>query len=46
MIPQSLKLLLTESLCEDLEIFMDLMKFFGNLSGLVPLDPVDPSDEM
>jgi hypothetical protein len=43
MIPQSLKLLLTESLCEDVEIFMDLMKSFGNLSGLVPLDLVDPS---
>jgi hypothetical protein len=43
MIPQSLKLLLTESLHEDIEIFMDLMKTFGNLSSLVPLDPVDPS---
>jgi hypothetical protein len=42
-IPQSLKLLLTESLHEDVEIFMDLMKSFGNLSSLVPLDPVDPS---
>jgi hypothetical protein len=41
-IPQSLKLLLTESLREDVEIFMDLMKSFGNLSSLVPLDPVDP----
>jgi hypothetical protein len=40
---QSLKLLLIESLREDEEIFMDLMKSFGNLSGLVPLDPVDPS---
>ena len=43
MIPQSLKLLLTKSLREDVEIFMDLMNSFGNLSGLVPLDPVDPS---
>jgi hypothetical protein len=43
MIPQSMKLLLTESLREDVEIFMDLMKSFGNLSGLVPLDPMDPS---
>jgi len=42
-IPQSLKILLTESLREDVEIFMDLMKSFGNLSSLVPLDPVDPS---
>jgi hypothetical protein len=42
-IPQSLKLLLTESLREDVEIFMDLMKSFGNLSILVPLDPVEPS---
>jgi hypothetical protein len=41
--PQSLKCLLTESLREDVEIFMDLMKSFGNLSSLVPLDPVDPS---
>jgi hypothetical protein len=43
MIPQSLKLLLIESLREDVEIFMDLMKSFGNLLGLVLLDPVDPS---
>ena len=42
-IPQSLKLLLIESLCEDVEIFMDMMKSFGNLSGLVLIDPVDPS---
>jgi hypothetical protein len=42
MIPQSLKLLLIESLREDVEIFMDLMKSFGNLLSLVPLDPVDP----
>jgi hypothetical protein len=34
--------MLTKSLREDVEIFMDLMKSFGNLSGLVPLDPVDP----
>jgi hypothetical protein len=33
----------TKSLREDVEIFMDLMKSFGNLSSLVPLDPVDPS---
>ena len=39
---QSLKLMLTESLHEDVEIFMDLMKSFGNLSNLVLLDPVDP----
>jgi hypothetical protein len=38
-----LKLLFIESLHEDVEIFMDLMKSFGNLSGLVPLDPLDPS---
>jgi hypothetical protein len=43
MILQSLKLLLIESLHEDVEIFMDLMKSFGSLSGLVLLDPVDPS---
>jgi hypothetical protein len=43
MIPQSVKLLLTESLHEDVEIFMDMMKSFGNLLGLVPLDLVDPS---
>ena len=43
MIPQSLKLLLTETLREDVEIFMDLMKSFGNLSSLVLLDLVDPS---
>jgi hypothetical protein len=42
-ISQSLKLLLIESLREDVEIFMDLMKSFGNLSSLVALDPVDPS---
>jgi hypothetical protein len=42
MIPQSLKLFLNESIREDVEIFLDLMKSFGNLSGLVPLDPVDP----
>jgi hypothetical protein len=35
--------MLTESLREDVEIFMDLMKSFGNMLGLVPLDPVDPS---
>jgi len=34
--------MLTESLREDVEIFMDLMKSFENLSSLVPLDPVDP----
>jgi hypothetical protein len=38
-----LKLLLIESLHEDVEIFMDLMKSFGNLSGLILLDPMDPS---
>jgi hypothetical protein len=43
MISQSLKLLLIEILHEDMEIFMNLMKSFGNLLGLVPLDPVDPS---
>jgi hypothetical protein len=43
MIPQSPKLMLIESLREDVEIFMDLMKSFGNLSGLVLLNPVDPS---
>ena len=32
-----------KSLCEDVEIFMDMMKSFRNLSSLVPLDPVDPS---
>ena len=42
MIPQSLNLLLIESLHEDVEIFMDLMKSFGNLSSLVPLDPMHP----
>jgi hypothetical protein len=42
MIPQSLKLLLTESIHENVEIFMDLMKSFDNLLGLIPLDPVDP----
>jgi hypothetical protein len=35
--------MLTESLCEDVEIFMDLMKSFGNLSRIVPLDLVDQS---
>jgi hypothetical protein len=40
---QSLKLLLTQSLCKDVEIFMDLMKSFGNMSSLVPLYIVDPS---
>jgi hypothetical protein len=35
--------MLIESLREDVEIFMDLMKSFGNLSGLVPLDLVGPS---
>jgi len=39
---QSLKLLLTKILHEDVEIFMDLMKSFGNLSSLVPLDHMDP----
>ena len=33
----------SENLREDVEIFMDLMKSFGNLSSLVLLDPVDPS---
>jgi hypothetical protein len=42
MIPQSLKLFLTEILREYVEIFMDLMKSFGNMLGLVPLDHVDP----
>ena len=42
-IPQSLELLLSEGLGADVEIFMDLMKSFCNLLGLVPLDPVDPS---
>jgi hypothetical protein len=42
-IPQSMKLMLIESLREDVEIFMDLMKSFGNLSILVPIDPMDPS---
>jgi hypothetical protein len=41
--PTKLKLFLTESLHEYVEIFMDLMKSFGNLYSLVPLDPVDPS---
>jgi hypothetical protein len=31
-----------QHLHEDVEIFMDLMNSFGNLSGLVPFDPVDP----
>jgi hypothetical protein len=43
MIPQSMKLFLIESLREDVEIFMDLMKSFGKLSGLISLDPMDPS---
>jgi hypothetical protein len=43
LIPQSLKLQLTESIREDVEIFMDMMKSFGNLSSLVPLDLVDLS---
>jgi hypothetical protein len=43
MILQSMKLVLTESLREDVEIFMDLIKSFSNLLGLVPLDHVDPS---
>jgi hypothetical protein len=38
-----MKRFLIESLREDVEIFMDLMKYFGNLSSLVPLDPMDPS---
>jgi hypothetical protein len=42
-IPQILKLMLTESLHEDVEIFMDLMKSFGNMDSLVSLDLVDPS---
>jgi hypothetical protein len=42
MIPQILKLFLTEILHEDVEIFINLMKSFDNLSSLVPLDPVDP----
>jgi hypothetical protein len=37
-----MKLLLTKILHEYVEIFMDLMKSFSNLSGLVLLDPVDP----
>jgi hypothetical protein len=37
-----MKLLLTKILREDVEIFMDLMKSFGNLSSLIPLDLVDP----
>ena len=43
MIPQSLKLLLIESLREDVEIFMDLRNSLCNLLGLVVLNPVDPS---
>jgi hypothetical protein len=43
MILQSMNLMLTKSLCKDVEIFMDMMKSFGNLSCLVPLDPMDPS---
>jgi hypothetical protein len=35
--------MLTESLREDVEIFMDIMNSFGKLSGLIPIDPVDPS---
>jgi hypothetical protein len=42
MILQSLKIFLTESLHEDVEIFMDLVKSFGNMSSLVPLDHVNP----
>jgi hypothetical protein len=42
MIPKSPKLMLTESIHEEVEIFMDLMKSFGNMSSLVPLDPMDP----
>jgi hypothetical protein len=42
-IPQSLKVIPTEILREYVEIFMDLMKSFGNMSSLVPLDLVDPS---
>jgi hypothetical protein len=38
-----MELLLTESLREYVEIFMDLMNLFDNLSSLVPLDLVDPS---
>jgi hypothetical protein len=41
-IPQSMKLILSEGLGEYVEIFMDLMKSFGNLPSLVPLDPVGP----
>jgi hypothetical protein len=41
-IPQSMKFLLIEILREDVEIFMDSMKSFGNMSSLVPLDPMDP----
>jgi hypothetical protein len=41
--PVKSEIMLAEILHEDVEIFMDLMKSFGNLSGLVPLDPVDPS---
>jgi hypothetical protein len=42
-IPQIMKLLPTESLCEDVEILMDMMKSLGNMSSLVPFDPMDPS---
>jgi hypothetical protein len=38
-----MKLLVTQSIHEDVEIFVDMMKSFGNLSSLVPLHPVDPS---
>jgi hypothetical protein len=41
--PTKFELFITESLREDVEIFMDLMKSFGNLSFLVPIDLVDPS---
>jgi hypothetical protein len=41
-IPQNLKLLLTEIIHEDVEIFVDLMKSFSNMSFLLPLDPVNP----
>jgi hypothetical protein len=41
--PAKSEILLIESIHEDVEIFMDLMKSFGNLSCLVPLDYVDPS---
>jgi hypothetical protein len=37
-----MKLLLIESLREDVEIFMYLMNSFRNPSTLVHIDPVDP----